>query len=319
MSLSRVYDSCGSNALGKRLVIGIPTIGCRWWRCARGCVHCSVASVVALHKPLSSPAELVRAELARWRDITFQEVCVYTPGSITDDSEVSSMELAEIIEIVREEASPERLIIESRPELIRGEMLADLRRRSGKMIIEVSIPLESANPKTRGLIGKDFTNDMFVAAARDVNQAGCAFSTTVLLKPPGLSEGESIRDAWESLIWLRPLGPCRVVIEPMFVYDNTPLAVQYRQGLYKPPWLWSVLALIELSGEMDVEAGGEFVYPIPIARPNNCDICSAAVEEFLRRKSKGLICAKRPKCKCEKEWMIEIRPYLKFLPNSIYT
>lgn len=316
MTFSQVFDFYGVNASGKRLVVGIPTSGCRWWRRAEGCIHCSVASVVGLHKPVDSPAALVRNELIRWRETPLLEICLYTPGSILDEEEIDSTELANIIDVVREEASPRKLVIEARPELVRQESLAELRKRSGEMSIEVSIPLESADVEVRRLIGKCFSNDVFITAANIVKESGCAFSTTVLVKPPGLSEGEAIWDAWKSFSWLSALEPCRVVLEPMVVYDKTLLATQYRNGRYRPPWLWSLLALMEAAEGMVIEAGGEFVYPSPIARPKNCAICTPAVEEFLRRKGSVIKDAKRPRCRCENEWMEEVQAYVSMLPTS---
>jgi archaeosine synthase beta-subunit len=283
---------------------------------AAGCPHCAVGSVVAMHERVASPAEFVRAELARWDQTTFREICVYTPGSILDSEEVDVTELAAIIEIIRKNASPEKLVIETRPELVVQETLADLRRRGGKMSIEVSIPLESADSRVRKMIGKHFENDKFVAAVNAVKKSGCAFSTTVLIKPPGLSEGESIRDAWESLMWLFPMNPCRVVLEPMFVYDDTPLATLYLDGRYKPPWLWSLLALLEAAGEMAVEPGGEFVYPVPIARPKNCDKCSTIVDEYCRRNIHRVKYSDRPKCACENEWRSEVASHLSLLSRA---
>jgi len=307
MMYSQKFDLMESGNRVSRLVIGVPTRGCRWWLGGAGCVHCSVGSVLSLHAAVRSPLEHVERELRHWEGHSFKSICIYTPGSALDGVEIDTGELGEIVAAIRELSGPKKITLESRPELVSDEVLASIRCRAQKTTVEIVVPLESSNVDTRKVIGKHFTNDDFIGAARRIKQSGCTFSTTILIKPPGLSEAEAIHDGRESLSWLRMLEPARVVVEPMAVYDDTALANLYRDGLYHPPWLWSVHAVMISTADMNVEMGGEFYYPSPIALSRNCPRCSVVMEVALREMGTGNRNIRLPSCPCREQWLDQVQ------------
>ena len=110
----------------KRVVICIPTIGCAWWRESRGCLHCNVGYILANHSPCESPKNLVISELEDIKYESIESLCLYTPGSILDHTEITHNDLLDIIIEVKKKISPQRIVVESRPELIKSEYLKEI-------------------------------------------------------------------------------------------------------------------------------------------------------------------------------------------------
>jgi len=309
MRYSRAYNITGENDNIKRVVIGLPTRGCRWWRKSLECVHCPVAVITRMHKPPELPIEHIITELNRYHRNEVDCVYLYTPGSALDEEEIAHDDLVTIVREVRAGWAPKRMVLESRPELVEAYDLLDIVSTAKNTKIEICIPLESVNFSIRRLLGKTFTNTIFLKAVNRVKQAGALFSSTVILKPPGLSEGDAILDARSSLSYVLALKPAKVTLEPMVVYYGTMLYKLYSEGKYCPPWLWSVYAAIEYTKAEEVEIGGEFVYPEPVAIPYNCPKCSNRIQDSLRMISKNHgVKAKilQENCKCRNNWLDEI-------------
>ena len=305
MSYSQLFTSSHN----KRLVIGIPTIGCRWVRNSVGCVHCHAPIVMVLHKPCNSPLNLVKNEIIKWKNKKIDIVCLYSPGSVLDSSEISQIELEKIILEIKNYFNPQKIILEVRPELVNRNALIAIKNIAKEIIIEVCMPLESSNHQTRKLIGKTFSNNKFQKAVSCIKESGCVFSTTLVLKPPGLSEYEAIIDIRNSLSWLTELIPYRVIIEPIMVYEGTKLGELFFAEQYQPSWLWSIYAAMEFSSINSIEVGGEFFYPSPIAISHNCGNCSKIIENYLRHTNWGLIKSQGRNielCQCVFDWLDEI-------------
>lgn len=320
MHYSQAFDYPQYSDQSKRIVVGIPTKGCRWWRGGKGCIHCSVAIVVALHPNQREPLDLVIGELERWRNENIESVCLYTPGSILDESEIPHKQVSRIVAETQERLSPKKIIVEARPELIRTASLAELKSCVEPASLEVCIPLESSSTVVRCVLGKDFSNEEFVEAVERVKRAGCLFSTVLILKAPGLSEVEAILDVRSSLRWLLPLRPHKVCIEPMVVYEHTKLETMYRERQFTPPWVWSLYASVEENPGLFLEIGGEFRYPPPVGLPMRCHRCPERIESEIREsvsRSKG----KRPfvvqPCECLRDWLREIDGLSTFLRDTI--
>lgn len=308
MQYSCAYNITGENDSIKRVVVGLPTRGCRWWRESLECVHCPVTVITRMHKPPELPVKHVITELNRYHRNEVNCVCLYTPGSALDKEEIAHDDLVTIVREVRARWAPQKIVLESRPELVKAYDLLDIVSIAKNTKIEICIPLESVNFSTRRLLGKTFTNKVFLEAVNRVKQAGALFSSTVILKPPGLSESGAILDARSSLLYILGLKPAKVTLEPMVVYYGTILYGLYSEGRYRPPWLWSVYAAIEYTKTEKIEIGGEFVYPEPVAIPHNCPECSNRIQNSLRMINKNHKVKARilqENCKCRDNWLNE--------------
>lgn len=290
-----------------RIVIGVPTAGCRWWRQGHGCIHCPAGTIVSSGMRRPDPLSLVIEEVQRYKGSLVHAVCLYSPGSILDPTEVPFNTLLEIVQHISERLGPSRVVVECRPELVLCVELPELVRAASPSVLEIMIPLESVDADHRRAIGKMFSNEEFTEAAERVQRSGAKFSTTVLLKPPGMSERGAIEDACRSIAWARRLQPSRTVLEPMFVHAGSPLQRMYLDGEYIPPWLWSVFAVLRTLPMHDIEVGGEFHYPAPYATPRGCEMCSGDMWRMLReRRFDAAPAIASCGCKCRARWDDEV-------------
>jgi len=269
-------------------------------------VHCPAPVVARSHPPTGDVVALVEKELDRTRGSSVSTVCLYTPGSALDTSEIQRDVLLEVVQRIVRAVRPRRLMLESRPELVDEAYTAEIVDVAGATEVSICLPLESADPGVRSGIGKMFTNREYVVAATKVVKAGAVLTATVLLKPPGLAESDAVVDARRSISWLSAIGPSRIVLEPMFVYEGTPLASLLVTGRYNPPWLWSIAAAVEAAVDGRVVVGGEFVYPPPLRAPANCRACTERIWKTICGNdgcsaTKALLSAEA--CECIETWL----------------
>jgi radical SAM enzyme (TIGR01210 family) len=135
------------------------------------------------------------------------------------------------------------LTVESRSEHVsrrRVEALGDTSRR------EVAIGLESAcDAVLSGSIHKGMTLRGFQRAAAQVKDAGARLRAYVLLKPPFLTEAEAIDDASEAASAAVEAGADVVSVNPVNIHGETLVDFLHYRGEYEPPWLWSVVDVLE--------------------------------------------------------------------------
>jgi len=302
-----IYSEAFDAGPALRVVIAVPTRGCRWVRNGNPCQHCPVPGILAEHGAATGIVSSVEEEVAKYSRRRVDTVCLYSPGSLLDVSEMGERELEEVVRSVARELHPRRIVIETRPELIDKNVLSVLHRLIKLARIEVNIPVESWNHKTRIALGKSFSNRRFSRVAREVQRTGCGFSSSVLLKPPSLSESDAISDALDTIDWLSELEPMHVVLEPMHVFGGTLLAAQFLAGEYAPPWWWSAVEVFLRAKSPAIRLGGEFHYPKPLAYPRGCNECTPTITTMLRDTNFRATCEDYVaiSCDCKRCWIEE--------------
>jgi radical SAM enzyme (TIGR01210 family) len=197
-----------------------------------------------------------------------------------------------------EEMGFEKLIVESRPEFI-GGVLDELSSLSFE--VEVGIGLETANDFVREhCINKGFTFEDFKKSAELLKSIGVRVKAYLLLKPPFLSEWEAIDDALNSVN--RLIGLVDVVsLNPMNVPSDTYVEKLWIKGLYRPPWLWSVVEVLKNS---PIEIISDPVGGGSIRGPHNCGRCDKrvvkAIKTFSLTQDKSIFDGLQ--CKCIEIW-----------------
>lgn len=305
---SRIYR--GWSGIGEdRLVIGLPTKGCLWVRKGKPCIHCSAVNVTRKFHPIEDPELFIINEIENHKHRSIGCICFYTAGSSLDITEIDDRNLEAILIRMKNCLNPSKIVLESHPAFIDGKRLARYIYLLENTNLEIVMPLETTVKNTREHIGKKFSNRYYEAKMKEVKDSGSKCAVSLLLKPPGLTEAESIREIDLSIRWVSKLGADRIIIEPMVVYPKTRLAQLFYEGKYRTAWLWTILHLCEkYLHEEKVELGGEFEYPIPISRPYNCMLCSNRVNIVLKRyqKRRSLEGSREIGCPCKKEWQNEI-------------
>lgn len=289
-----------------RVIIGLRTKGCSWARDPKGgCTHCAIpfSGLCSMDHINILPRFLEDFVKYNFEDYTV--LCLYTPGSFFDDDEISPELRIQILKIISKDKSIKRLAVESRPDYITEEKIGEVREILPNMEIEVGLGLDSADDRIRNLlINKGLSFESYVKACDILNRFEITIVTYVLVKPPFLTESEAIIDAIDSAKKAFELGSLVVSFEPMSVQENTVVYQLYRDGLYRPPWLWSLIEIVKEVDALGEIRIGQFVYPPSLQYASNCDICTPEtlqkIQDFNRWKNIKVF--DNIKCKCQNEW-----------------
>lgn len=294
-----------SEAIGeervKAFVLILRTRGC-YWADVKGCSMCGYAKDTLGRS--ATPSELatqLHSALREYHDEPY--VKVYTSGSFLDDREVDPESRLALVRAFSGHAR--RLLIETLPEFATPESLGPLRDAfAGEM--EVALGLESTQPEVlRRFVNKGSPPEDYFAAATRVRALGLRAKAYLLLKPPYLTERESLEDVVRSV----ELASSRfdaLSINPVHIQNGTVVEWLYRRHRYRPPWLWSLVEAIRRGAALRDRAR---LVSFPTAGglprgPHNCGKCDAEVlaaieEASLSQQFDGL---ERLSCPCRAEW-----------------
>jgi archaeosine synthase beta-subunit len=291
VSIWKSEDLLDGKPVGSLTVI-LRTVGCRWNRCTM----CGYASEGA---PATAEDLVAQFDKAMQRFSPGDKVIkVYTSGSFLDPAEMPVLARDEILNRTMA-AGAEKLVVESRPEYINLEGVEDCLSR---VPTEFAMGLETSNDLIRQrIIRKGFTFNDFAEASDLVHDLGGKVKAYLLLKPPFLSEGASIRDAISSA---RDASKHADVLSLNLcnIQRGTPLERLWEKGEYRPPWLWSAVEVLR-----------NISYPIicdPVGAggrrgPHNCGgDCDAAIAEAIRKhaltQDRGVFSG--IECNCRSVW-----------------
>ncbi len=277
-------------------VIIFRTRGC-YWAQASGCSMCGYVNDVA--------REVSPADLSHQLDTVLQRhagqplVKVYTSGNFFDDHEVAPEMRDRILHELGDRC--DKVIVETLSHLLRREQLDAALKHVDEL--EVAFGLESTNPTVlRQCVNKVWGLEEHRRAATLCHDAGATVKTYLLVKPPFLTEREAIEDAVRSGHEADPVSDT-ISFNPVNVQSRTLVDRLFRRGEYRPPWLWSVVEVLERTRDLRSHVKS---HPTAGGRPrgaHNCGACDRAVidaiEEFslgLRKDFDGL------RCECKELW-----------------
>jgi len=241
-------------------------------------------------------------------------VKIYTSGSFFDDKEVP----APVRETVASLCRGRMVTVECRADYVDKEKIAafraSLRDESGSGEIIVAIGLETSSDHIREkCIDKGMTFADYVTAASAIRQAGGLVKTYLLYKPAYLTEREAYDDMVSSIRDILPYTDL-FSLNPCSVQRHTSVERLWKQGAYRPPYLWSVaqiLADAPVHITCDTLGGGQK------RGAHNCGSCDRmildAIGEYNLNGDQELIrSVLEMKCECKSEWefvMEHERPY----------
>lgn len=164
---------------------------------------------------------------------------IFTSGSFLDNLEIERESQIKIMKDVMEHY--DYIIIESRPEFIERS-INYIKQYSGRL--QIAIGLESSNQEIlKYSINKNYTFEDFKRASEILRENGISVRTYVLLKPPFLTEGEAIRDSIKTIMDVLPFSDI-ISLNPLNVQKGTYVEMLYKQGRFRPPYLWSVIEVL---------------------------------------------------------------------------
>ena len=282
-------------------VLILKTRGC-YWADVKGCSMCGYSRDTLGRSATSSElGRQLSAAMARYRGEPY--VKVYTSGSFLDDREVDPDSRERILGAF--EGRAQRFLFETLPEFVTPEAIRPLQSAfHGE--IEVAQGLETTNPEVlRRFVNKGSSPEEYLAAADRLRDLGVHPKAYLLLKPPFLTERESIEDVVRSV---RDASSHfeTISVNPVHIQGGTVVEWLFRRGRYRPPWLWSLVEAMQRGAEV---RGPARLVTFPTAGglprgPHNCRVCDrgilAALEEAsLSQTFEGL---RTLDCSCRREW-----------------
>jgi hypothetical protein len=275
----------------------LPTIGCRWGR-KEGCTMCGYIYDAA--RRISQEEILGEFERAMEGLKGVDYLKIFTSGSFLDPLEIAAETRREIISKID---GPRRVQVESRPEFIRADVLEEMK---GAPELEIGIGLETTNDFIREkFVNKGFTLDEFMKALEICKAYDVRVKVYLLVKPPFMGEREAMEDAITSAVEVYEMGVDRISFNPVNVQRGTLVEELWRHNGYRPPWLWSIVEVLERVRErVDIPI---LSHPIAAGKergPHNCGRCDGEVYKAIMDFSitqnpkylKGL------SCDCIEEW-----------------
>jgi radical SAM enzyme (TIGR01210 family) len=269
-----VYDS---------LTIILNTGGCRWAR-AGGCTMCgyvaeSVEGGSVAHEDLMAQIDECLAHEREEAEAQAGLIKIYTSGSFLDEREVPAETRQAIAETF---ADRERIVVESLPDFVEREKLADF--TDVGLETDVAVGLETATDRVRhDCVNKYFDFEDFEAACAEAREADAGVKAYLLMKPPFLSESEAIADMESSIRRCTDVEGCHTVsMNPTNVQRYTMVDQLHFRGGYRPPWLWSVAEVLESTADVDAIVVSDPVGHGSDRGPHNCGECDDLVQEAIK-------------------------------------
>ncbi len=284
-------------------VIIFRTKGCSW-ALLSGCTMCGYFND-SMWKTVSDEDIIYQFEKAMNSYSNQKFVKIFTSGSFLDDKEISSKVRNKILSRLAENA--DKISVESRPEYINDKKLSEISKIIKEKTFEIGIGLETANDEIREKhLNKGFTFEKYKKASKLLKKYNFKIKTYVLIKPPFLTEKESIKDAIDTVEKIKKITDT-ISFNPTNIQKNTLVEYLWKRRQYRPAYLFSIIEILKKSKKIapnvfikcDISGGGS------IRGAHNCKDCDRkyldAISEFsLNQDAKifnGLSCS------CKENWL----------------
>jgi radical SAM enzyme (TIGR01210 family) len=224
---------------------------------------------------------------------------IFTSGSFFDPIEIDPDLQLSIIEKVLH--GYDHLIVESRPEYIK-KVVGDLKKYAGR--VQVAIGLESTDPSVlKNSVNKNYDFGDFKEAAVLLRENGISVRTYLLLKPPFMTESEAIGDSIKSARELAQYSDF-ISINPMNIQTGTLVERMYKEGNYRPPWLWSVVHVLQSLRDVGIPVVSLITASGKRRGAHNGHVCDRKFSEGIRKYSETLDFRflDELKCECHESW-----------------
>ncbi len=213
-------------------------------------------------------------------------VKLYTSGSFLDEDEVSSQARNDILKLISEDDRVKEVVIESRPEYVREDILSELRTILGDRRIELGIGLESSNDMVRGIcVNKGFTLQDFTDALDRAKKYDIGIRAYVLLKPPFLTEKGALQDAIDTIQECQSLGVSTISLNPVNVQKRTLVEELWERGEYRPAWLWTLVEVLSKGWSVLKKEINLICDPVGGGKSrgvHNCGLCDKTIVNQIR-------------------------------------
>jgi len=283
-------------------VIIFRTRGCSW-ALNSGCSMCGYFND-SLWEKTSDEDFIKQFETVMKKYSNEKFIKIFTSGSFLDDNEVKPSVRKKILTTLFETA--EKVSVESRPEYITTKTLIEIKKISKLKIFEVGIGLETADDKIRDQsINKGFGYKNYKNAAEVIKKHGFKLKTYVIIKPPFLTEKESIEDCLQTVEKIKDITDI-ISFNPTNIQRNTLVDFLWYRKQFRPARLWSIVEILKQSKKIsknvrikcDIVAGGS------IRGAHNCKTCDhkilKAINDFSLNQDTKVFA--NLNCDCNEKW-----------------
>ncbi|MDH7507337.1 MAG: archaeosine biosynthesis radical SAM protein RaSEA [Candidatus Thermoplasmatota archaeon] len=288
-------------------VIIFRTRGCSW-AFESGCSMCGYFND-SLWKDVSEIDLLKQFENAMKNYSKQKFVKIFTSGSFLDDKEITPKVRKQILNKLSENAS--KISVESRPEFINDKTLKEIKSIMNLKNFEIGLGLETGNDFIRkNCLNKGFTFNDYKKAANKLKKYKIDLKTYILIKPPFLTEKESIDDAVKTVEKIKKITDS-ISFNPTNVQKNTVVEYLWKRKQYRPAWLFSIIEILKESKKIvnnmrikcDIVGGGN------PRGAHNCGSCDfnflKAVSEFSLKQQETDI-FNNLDCNCREKWLDQL-------------
>lgn len=296
----------------QRAVIFLMTNGCEWaLKSGHGCTMCGHLGKQAIrHEPIPT-GDFIRQFSEEFEVIDFKQnplLNLYNNGSFLNDREIPGTARAEILKMINKNPDIKMLVLETRPEFVTEEKVKEIKRLVPDKHVELAIGLELKDDRVRRIcINKGFSLNVYNRATEIITRH-LNLRTYIFLKPPVLTEKESIQHAVETITHAFARGACTVSLEACTVQDFTLTKYLYDMELYNPPYIWSIIEVVKQCKQLNLT--GKLIvglfqfYPSPNKIPYNCEQCSDRAIQALIHYNRTLDANAFDglNCQCKKQW-----------------
>jgi len=308
-------------ALNKRWVLMLPGLGCQWAKEHKGgCYMCGFKyQLDRINSNIGISIEnrikfayLLGSYLSNIEQQKPALLAIYNGGSYLNCNEIPrNIQLMLLKSISKRYPTIKNILVESRPEFINAKNLMEIQNvLKDNCLLSIGIGLECQSDYIRqNYINKGFTRHDYERAVHFLKKNGFGVLTYVFLKPIILSEKLSIGEAVKTIKYAFDCGTDEVALESAFVQENTVMHKYYKAGNYKPPWLWSILDVVNRGIKYGpIHIGSFHDKPDPIDVPHNCPNCDDRVMKAISyyNKSHDFSFLESIQCDCQKQWKEEI-------------
>lgn len=287
-------------------VLILRTRGC-YWADLKGCTMCGYArDTLGRSATEEEIGEQIERALRQYRGEPY--VKVYTSGSFFDEREVPLPSRAHLARAFHGKAR--RLLVETLPEFVDAPTVSALRQELGGEV-EVALGLESSQEEVlRRAVNKNSPPQAYFEAAARVRDGGGSPKAYLLLKPPYLTEREAVEDTVLSIERASEHFDT-LSVNPVHLQGGTVVEHLYRRGLYRPPWLWSLVEVLQ-RGSARRRAGTRLVsFPTSggnVRGVHNCLTCDPTILPVIEEASLSQEFApldRLPECACRERWRVD--------------
>ncbi len=284
------------------------TRGCVWWW-KSGCTFCGYFNDV--RDDVTADDLFAQWDEAKRRLDDFEGcsmVKVYTSGTFFEDRENPPEWQEAILRETHERGLD--LVIEAQAQMCTPEKIAWVAERHPGCT--VAIGLEAYDDTVlRFHVNKGFSTKQWHRSIDMLRENGLRVKTYLLFKPPFMSEGDALQHTSKWISQVAPLSD-DVSVNPMNIQKRTIVERLFRNREYRPPWLWSLVEMLEQVHDDVSKAGARIiVHPTAGGRirgAHNCGACDmdivAAIERYSVSADIGEFAGLD--CDCRRVWRTEV-------------